>query len=318
LKRSHAMLRSRIVKAASSFSLLLLVGFALAQPAGAPSWQELERRLETATPEQALALLEERPDDPRMDRLREALANKHASPQAVEAQIRAYVRAQATAERAVAASADQLDPAQQVRDIQRNPLYRDPGIRDESNWLSRALRRVAELFSRPAAREVELPNMPQMGGGGWLIYAMWGILGALLLVFLYLAARHFAWKRRLTRRSKAILEEDEPDRSLDEWLALADRLEQEGRYREAVRCLYLACLLKFDEHRIARFERGQTNWEHLHRIEATAEGQAFGFREPTQKFDRIWYGFQGRGQEDVTEFRAWYLQLSAQLSRRAA
>ena len=108
-----------------------------------------------------------------------------------------------------------------------------------------------------------------------------------------------------------MLEDDEPERSLDEWLAEADTLQAQGRYREAVRALYLASLLRFDEARVARFQRGQTNWEHLTRIEASPTmPKDLDFRATTRLFDRIWYGRIVRGKEDVDQFRAWYLNIT--------
>jgi hypothetical protein len=140
-----------------------------------------------------------------------------------------------------------------------------------------------------------------------------------VIAFLVFALKRFVWSKRLERKAKALLDEDEPERTLDEWLELADRLERQGKYREAVRCLYLACLLKIDEARIARFERSQTNWEHLARIEASpARPSDLEFREPTRAFDNIWYGMRVNGSEDVMRFRAWYRQVTESVRAKAA
>jgi hypothetical protein len=133
------------------------------------------------------------------------------------------------------------------------------------------------------------------------------------------AINRFSWSKRLERRAKALLDEDEPERSLDEWLEMADKLEREGKYREAVRSLYLACLLKIDEARIARFERSQTNWEHLARIEASPRRPAeLEFREATMAFDHIWYGMRVDGSTDVMRFRNWYRQVTEAVKPKAA
>ncbi|HWA84414.1 MAG TPA: DUF4129 domain-containing protein, partial [Fimbriimonadaceae bacterium] len=113
--------------------------------------------------------------------------------------------------------------------------------------------------------------------------------------------------------------DDEPERTLDEWLELSSSYERDGKYREAVRALYLACLLKFDERNVARFLRSQTNWEHLARIETSPKKPAgLDFRTPTQAFDRIWYGYKVRGPIDVAEFRAWYGDVTRALQGAAA
>ena len=142
---------------------------------------------------------------------------------------------------------------------------------------------------------------------------MWGILILAVIAFLIFAFRKFNWgvaSKLRKKRVGGLLDDDEPDRSADEWLEQADRLAAEGEFRKAVRCLYLACLVRIDEAGVARFIRAETNWEHLHRIEASTKSpESFQFRTITQKFDLIWYGFRTQGQPDVQEFRAFYVEL---------
>jgi hypothetical protein len=197
-----------------------------------------------------------------------------------------------------------------AKEIKSSPVYRDPGVNETSNWLSRALDRLRNLKFNTNRKK---PNfgLPELSIGPWFSMVMWGVIAATILGLLYLAARHIRWQRRVARRATAVLEDDEPERSLDEWLAEADTLQAQGRYREAVRALYLASLLRFDEARVARFQRGQTNWEHLTRIEASPTmPKDLDFRATTRLFDRIWYGRIVRGKEDVDQFRAWYLNIT--------
>jgi hypothetical protein len=115
-----------------------------------------------------------------------------------------------------------------------------------------------------------------------------------------------------------ILEDDEPERTADQWLLQAEKLEAEGKYREAVRCLYLACLVRYDDGRVARFRRHETNWEHLYRIEGSSLNPGLDFRTPTQRFDKVWYGYQVNGPSDVQEFREVYQRLCDQLQLKTA
>jgi hypothetical protein len=86
-----------------------------------------------------------------------------------------------------------------------------------------------------------------------------------------------------------------------------------------VRCLYLACLLRLDDAGVARFDRSETNWEHLYRIERSpSKPTGLGFRAPTIAFDRVWYGHNVRGLSDVHEFRMWYVGVQEALKERAA
>lgn len=200
----------------------------------------------------------------------------------------------------------------QAKQIKASPLYRDPGIQEQSNWLDGAMRRLADLI--PKRTEAPNINVPRSGIPGWIVPGMWGLLALAVATFGYFAIRHFSWKRALKRKATAVLEDDEPERTLDEWLLLADEHAAAGRFREAVRAMYLSCLLKFDEAGVARFVRGETNWEHLHRISNSPKKPAtIDFRPPTQTFDRIWYGFHVKGSEDVELFRAWYQQITEQL-----
>lgn len=210
----------------------------------------------------------------------------------------------------------QGDPVATVKEIKKLPLYGDPGIGERPNWLAGAFDslQTIDLSCNP-----DLPNSPGLNLGPAVIYLMWGLIGIAVAVFVFLALKHFAWAKNVQRRAKALLEEDEPERTLDEWLVMADDLEKKGLHREAVRCLYLACLLKLDEGRVARFERGQTNWEHLFRIEASPrKPPQLDFRPATRSFDTVWYGMRVRGSEDVAQFRHWYTEITEMLRQKAA
>jgi len=211
------------------------------------------------------------------------------------------------------------DSVRLAKEIKSSPIYRDPGPKQTANWLSNAFDRLNNFKPSCDCKEPNMaaPNAPHIGA--WFPNTIMAVLILAVVGFIVFAVRRMSWSKRLQRRAKALLDEDEPERSVDEWLDMADKLEQEGRYREAVRCLYLACLLKIDEARIARFERSQTNWEHLFRIEASANKPAnLNFREPTKAFDHIWYGMKVNGAEDVDRFRTWYRDVLQAIRPREA
>ena len=302
------MFGARIKAAVFSFSLLL------AAAAWGQSFRELDRELAGTSDGEAQRILRSRIDaeSDLFDRVSKMKA-EHV------AELRHVVSARARAEQAVGAHEPNLTA--KAREIKsRNPLYREEGEKESSNWLAKAYERVGNALRallNPSTPDA--PNLPSGRGffGPWLSYLMWGLLGLILVVFLYFAFRHFTWQGKLKRKA-ALMDEDEPERTLDEWLVLADQLEREGKFREAVRCLYLACLLKFDEHHVARFDRGQTNWEHLKRIEVSpGKPPHLSFREPTQAFDRVWYGMILEGRPDVQRFRSWYVEVAAALGGTA-
>ena len=219
--------------------------------------------------------------------------------------------------RAVSQDAALLSDRDRLRqwaaDAKKSPFYSDPGQKQESNWVGKSLEKLGKI--ELPKTDMSGPNLHLAAAPYFLIYVVWGVLIAILLFLLFLAFRHFSWKRNLQRKAKAMLAVDEPERSLDEWLSMADKLTAEGKFREAVRCLYLACLLRFDEHLVARFDRGQTNWEHLARIQASAKlPLGLDFEPPTKRFDTVWYGQRTRGMSDVDQFRDWYQRLTQTLA----
>lgn len=260
--------------------------------------------------------------------LREAVDRLGDQPtEAQVTRLRSMVAARAIAD-APDRKGDVAQPAERIRAIKSSPIYRDPGIGQEGNWLSSAFRRLGDALERIRLpnRKVEGPKAPappSLGGLGQLVtLSMWIILGALVVLFLVWAIRQFSFSRaRKLKKLKALLEDDEPERTADEWLTQAAQLEREGRFREAVRCLYLACLVRVDEAQIARFVRSETNWEHYSRIQASPRRPTdLDFLPPTRLFDLVWYGHQTRGIADLEVLRSFYSDLLGHIEqmRRSA
>jgi hypothetical protein len=180
------------------------------------------------------------------------------------------------------------------------------------NWIVRAFDRftkwLSNLFSRRSAKDAAEAESAVHTNYEWVSELAWGILFVGVVVGAYFAVRQIRFRRR-ARKVSAMLDDDEPERTADEWLLNADGLAAQGKIREAVRSLFVASLIRIDEAGIARFVRGQTNWEHYRRIQnSKARPAAFDFLEPTQRFDDIWYGFKVRGEIDVQYFREVYQQ----------
>jgi len=203
-------------------------------------------------------------------------------------------------------------PEERVKEILSNPIYRDQMSGQKDSWLNDALetlfRRLGEWFSNV------MPKGGPTGGMGAGIpvvtsIVIW-VLVAIVAAFLIFMIASIAYKRQKaesTSKEGGLIEDDEVNRSADEWLTQADKLASEGRFREAVRCLYLASLIRLDEARILRFERHETNWEHLYRYkDAPGRLAAFDLTPLTQQFDQIWYGFNSQGMPDVVWFRSEY------------
>jgi hypothetical protein len=218
------------------------------------------------------------------------------------------------------------DPDREAREILSSPAYRDAGTTESNNWIGKAMASVGEWLAtmlrdllsqlRPPDRGLSMPNM---SGGALAARAFMIILGVALVGFVVFFAFKVSRGRILRRKAGGLLDDDEPDRTADEWLAQADLLTGQGKYREAVRCLYIACLVRFDDAGVAAFDRGQTNWEHLHRISVSPKKPpGMDFRPATKSFDLFWYGYAPINADDVAEFRVLYDRLLHDLGMRAA
>lgn len=205
-----------------------------------------------------------------------------------------------------------VDPQATARDIVRSPVYRDTGEASSQSWITRSFRRIGEWL------EDLLDNLkfePKVGGAVGLPMAgleilVWFLLVCGLGAFVVWFLVKFSWIRAGRARRSALLDEGTEVLSADEWLTEAAQLESQGRYREAVRCLYLAGLMRLDEANVLRFVRHETNWEHLARFErAPDRPQGIELRLVTLEFDRVWYGNQVRGVKDVEAMREHYSRI---------
>lgn len=217
------------------------------------------------------------------------------------------------------------DAQTEAADILSQTEFRDDGVARSRNWFANAAQAVGEAIAewlRNLFGNREIDTNAGNGNFGilalpWLGPTMWVVVIVAILAFVIWAATKFNWGAAARLRKKKVgglMDEDEPERTADEWLVQADKLAADGEFRKAVRCLYIACLVRIDEAGIARLIRAETNWEHLHRIEASPKKPTdLDFRKPTQRFDTIWYGFRTQGQPDVDEFRAFYVDLCQKL-----
>lgn len=306
------MQRSHAARFGLCLSLLLAVGLAFGG-----QYAELARRLERVRPADRMRFVndaeltnaEENPIATRAAKF--AKTRKEEDWQSLLRTAKLYARAE---------SASAGEPANDLaRKIKADPIYRENAKRS-SNWIARAAEKIGALFAnRPRQRpDPSEPDLPAVNLS-WVTPVMWGLLIIGAVVGVVWALRQFSWKFSRGKKIKAILEEDEPERSADEWLAHADGLAAQGKFREAVRSLYLACLVRLDEARLCRFIRSDTNWEHFSRLMANPDRpENLDFLEPTQRFDRIYYGYRINGMMDVDYFREVYRTVCDHILIRSA
>ncbi len=211
------------------------------------------------------------------------------------------------------------EAAQKVLD---SPGYRFQEGR-EQGWLGQAFQRVFDAIGdflrgledqggrNPAAGFGLPPGLDRA-----VVTIIMVVLGIVLIGFLVFAVRRFQLQKRRSSRVGGLLSADEEELTADNWLTMADKLEREGSHREAVRCLYLASLMRLDDARVIRFLRGETNWEHEARFQRSPQKPpGVSLKEPTQLFDVIWYGYVQAEKVHVSEMRGFYTELVEALRR---
>ncbi len=216
----------------------------------------------------------------------------------------------------------ETNATERAEEILSDSVFRDSDEAKGENWIARALSRVAELFGRRERKGPEPPAVsPPSINARPLAYILLAALGIAIVALAVMAIRSVRMGKGSKRSDghvrRSILDADEPDRTLDEWLILADKLQSEGRFREVVRCLYIAILLKLDGARLIRFERSETNWEHLAKIENSAAPRSIDYRRLTKKFDVIWYGDHEASVADCADLRTQYEELTEALKASA-
>lgn len=303
----------RRLRLALSCSLALVCGLVVAQPDYASLARDLERNPDRL-PALARELAQRQDVDKEMrDVAIEILKAKEFNEDDAlwlvdEFSLRARVQSPPT---------DSAASRAKAAEIKKSPLYRDSS-KEEGNWLAKAFTTLFDWLRRLMPDRTAAPSAPLLGVGRWIHVVAWALLGIVAAVFLFLAIRGFRRLKVDKKKRGAVLDESEPERTLDEWLEMATKLRSEEKYREAVRCLYVACLLRYEELGVAPFRRHETNWEHLARIRQSAKQIGLEFEPSTRQFDLVWYGHRVRGAIEVDEMEEFYRQLASTPSEAAA
>jgi hypothetical protein len=205
---------------------------------------------------------------------------------------------------------------QKAQSEKKSGRYQDSSKVKSNGWADRAMDRAGKLFTIPKfddpAREIPTaPSNPNLFSIAQIL--VWLVLGGAVVAGLYFALRNINWNKS-KKRAVALVEDSEPDRSADEWLQISDKLAKEGRFREALRALYVATLIRLDENRLLKFRKWETNWEHLARFNQNSETYGIDLRPITASFDRFWYGNAQAQMSDVDQFRQAYSEILQKLA----
>lgn len=165
-------------------------------------------------------------------------------------------------------------------------------IADMLEWIREKIEDFFEWLFDLLPRRRNAAGQPTRG----LHWIVWAVVGAILLVIVYLA---FDVLRRSRASGPAEVEtstpigskqdEDPLSRGATEWERYAGELANAGRFREAIRAWYHAVLVTCYAAGILHFRKGRTNWEYITLLAPSLEWRPDAI-ELTRRFEQEWYG----------------------------
>lgn len=182
---------------------------------------------------------------------------------------------------------------------------KDPNEDEAPGWFSRmwnafwdAVWKWLRGLRRPPAPQADLSGPEFSGGMGFanVIVVVAVIAVVALLLYLLIRGREKNTTAdpgaEVSSLSESALSSDPMSalsRPSETWAGLADQLAAEGKFREAIRHLYLALLSRLHRDGAIDYDPTKSNWDYFRGFRGA--GSALGpFRELTRRFDFAWYG----------------------------
>jgi hypothetical protein len=138
----------------------------------------------------------------------------------------------------------------------------------------------------------DLPSLPHVN----LPFLRWvfiGVgLGLAIILTILLGPPLLRYLTRLRqKRPSAALAGDAEVTTAEEAIQRAQQASAVQDYRQAMRLLYLATLLKLDEIGTLRYDRALTNREYVRQVSLSADLSS-ALRPVVETFDDVWYGYR--------------------------
>lgn len=175
-------------------------------------------------------------------------------------------------------------------------------------WVNDVLDRFFRWLSKTSPREPR-PNPLSVGGGEAVAQALAVVMVAAVAITVLVTALRSLRRSQAevaapdSTRSTSLPEmEDALSRAPESWAGLADELAAQGRFRDAIRSLYLALLARLHRDGAIEYNPTLSNWDYVRRFRGSAD-QKPRLRELTYRFDVAWYGRLGLSAESYGAFR---------------
>lgn len=179
---------------------------------------------------------------------------------------------------------------ERAKEILSKPEYQPP----PKTWLDRLLEWIGE----------------HLGGAIGSLFGTGGSVFAWILLVVLMGAAGFLISRirgsgqwRRTIEPDGVDIEVEVRRTVTEWRREAERLEAEGKWKEALRARYRELIGRLIEDEVVRDVPGRTTGEYRFEVARNAPGVAGEFSGATELFDRAWYGDRPTGPDENKRFR---------------
>lgn len=136
-----------------------------------------------------------------------------------------------------------------------------------------------------------------------------GAVGIMVLVLLIVLIKRNLTSNR-TSRSKAypVQHKDELAWSSDKHLLEASSYKQKGDYQQAIRHVFLAMLLYFDQQKWIEARVWKTNWDYYEELKKVNLVWATQFYELAQRFDEVTYGEREVDEQEYESYRQQALE----------
>ncbi len=155
------------------------------------------------------------------------------------------------------------------------------------SWRDRLYAYLMRLLERVLGR---IPGFDIPSPGRWMSYALLALVVALAAIIIgRIVARSLIGR---TRAAPALPTASQVTRitGWDQWLASARKFAADGRYADAIRAAYMACLMFLDARGLVEYRPWRTNGEYLRTLRERAAGLQDPMEQMTSLFEPVWYG----------------------------